>query len=113
MHATTARSSADLRNQTKLQRDTPSQDTIILPIAKPSSRIKSTHTRRTYTGISPRVQQPEAGDHPVPEHPVRHNPLKVWTQRKAPLRAFSASQTETNNSSFMPHHDIHTAQPES
>ena len=32
------------------------------------SRIKSTHTRRTYTGIQPHAPGQQAGDHPVPAH---------------------------------------------
>ena len=47
------------------------------------SRIKSTHTRCTYTGIRPHAPGQQAGDHPIPAHTERHNPSKVWTQRQA------------------------------
>ena len=45
------------------------------------SRIKSTHTHRTYTGMRPHAPGQQAGDHPVPVHTERYNPPKVWTQR--------------------------------
>ena len=83
---TTARSSADLTkpNQTPT-RYILANDTIILQIATPSCHSKSTHARRTYTGMRPRAlgQQAGGGDHPVLAHTERHNPSKVWTQRKA------------------------------
>ena len=47
------------------------------------SRIKSTHTRLTYTGTSPHAPGHQAGDHPLPAHTERHNSSKVWTQRQA------------------------------
>ena len=47
------------------------------------SRMKSTHTRLTYTGTPPHSPGQQAGDHPVPAHTERHSPSKVWTQRQA------------------------------
>ena len=72
MHATTARSSADLTkpNQTPTRHNL-AKDTIILHIATPQA-ASTTRTRRTYTGMRPHAPGQQAGDHSVPAHPERH-----------------------------------------
>ena len=93
MHVTTVRSSANLteRNQTpnaihlRPRHNNPTN-------SHTPSRMKSTHTCCTYTGMRPHVPGEQAGDHLVPAHTERQNQSKVWTQRQAggPPRAVSS-----------------------
>ena len=87
MYVTTARSSADLTKPNQIRYTLAS-----LKFKKQNdptnshtpSRIKTTHTRRTHTGMRPHAPGQQAGDHPVPADTERHNPSKVLTQRQAP-----------------------------
>ena len=54
-------------------------------------RMKPTHTRLTYTRMRPHRPSHQAGDHPVPAHTERHNPLMVQTQRQSGLPPRAAS----------------------
>ena len=54
-------------------------------------RTKPTHTHLTYTRMRPHAPCHQAGDHPVPAHPERHNPSKVWAQRQSGLPPRAAS----------------------
>ena len=83
-HSAPAHRGGHMQNRISRRQDNPTN-------GHTPSRIKSTHTRLTYTGTRPHAPGQQAGDHPVPAHIERPRPRhgglpRTRTGNCSPLR---------------------------